>query len=235
MGHRSAALRALASLWLLPVLALTPRAAAAFPLRSPQVVFSSAALQIYLDHVDGGINALTDQVDNASWISQFFTMGCDNGFAISSPDTTGTCTVGAYSTLESSPALFALLPAEAKRGWSVLCHISSTGTIVAILVDELGTVVGETFSPGFDRAHTGLYVQGPGGTWFTEDARNGGQPQALSFAGTGANQGTVFLCFETRAYDPGGSTFTGEIVQVRALCGVPARQSTWGQLKALYR
>jgi hypothetical protein len=107
--------------------------------------------------------------------------------------------------------------------------------LVAILFDDLGLVIGVTQYPGFDRAHTGLYVQGSGGTWFTEDERNGGQPQALSFAGTGANQGTVFLCFETWPYNPGSSTFTGEILQVQAPCGDPVRQPSWGQLKAHYR
>lgn len=235
MGHRSAGLRALAGLSLLPVLALTPRPVAAFTLRAPQVVFSAGALQNQLNDADGGINAVTDQVENSSWISSLLAKGCAMWFEIRSLDTTGTYTVGAYSTSQSNRTLCALFPAGATRGWFATCRISSSGTLTVGLYDELMRFVGLTQYPGFDPAYTGFYVEGPGGVWFTEDARNGGSAQALSFGGSGVNYGSVFLCFETWPYNPDGSTFTGAIVQVEAMCGLPVRPPTWGQLKALYR
>lgn len=235
MGNRSAVLHALAGLSLLPVLALSPRATAAFTLRHPQVVFSAGALQSQLDAADGGIHVLTDQVENFSWIAPLLAKGCDVAFGIRSLDTTGTFTVGAYSTSQSSSTLCALLPAGATRGWFAACRISSSGILTVRLFDEVANFVGLTQFPGFDPAHTGFYVDGPGGIWFTEDARNEGSAQALSFGGTGINHGSVFLCFETWPYDPDDSTFTGVVLQVEAVCGLPARPSTWGHLKGLYR
>ncbi len=232
MGHRRMTTRALVSLALPMALALAPRAEAAFPLRSPQTVFQPGPLQSDLNGAGESIDVLTDQVVNASWIPTL--VGCNFVFVMASLDTAGAETVGVYSTSQASPTLCPLLPSGARRGWYVACHLVGS-TLFAYVFDETNSIVSSASYPGFDLNHTGLYLQGSGGTWFTEDSRNGGKAQALSFAGTDAYYGTVFLCFERSPYDPAASTFASEVLLVEPQCGDPVLKPTWGQLKALYR
>jgi hypothetical protein len=232
MPHRSAIARATEGLWLVLALACAPRAAVAFPIRAPQIVLQPAPLQNCFNGMGESINVSTDQVPNDSWMPTL--TGCDLALTIASLDTTGVSTVGFYSTSQPSPTLCPLLPSGAGAGWTCVCHFAADGSLYAVLLDQTDTFISQTKYAGLDLGHAGLYIQGPGGSWYTEDARNGGRAQVLSFQSTNY-PGDVYLGFERSPYDPATSTFASEIVRAQPICGDPARRPTWGQLKARYR
>jgi hypothetical protein len=216
-------------LWALCVLPAS--AHAQYPLRSPQVYFASAELQNDLGALGETINVSTDQIVMGSSVAG--NMSCPFLVEIVSRDTAAALTVGVYSTSEATPALCPLLSGGFRKGWYCDCHVIRD-TMVVGTFDEQGAFQGFTRYAGFDGIHVGLYVQSGGDTWCSEDARNQGRPQLLSFAGTGACFGFFFDAFEKAQYDI-GSTFTSVVLDLEAACGDPVRTATWGQVKTLYR
>ncbi len=211
--------------------------ASAFSPRAPQVVFSSAALQGYLNGVDGGVNVLTDQLD-AQTFATSVSGNTDFTLMVKLTGDAPQNSVGVYNTLDPSatPALFQLFPAAAAAGWSVFCHFASTGQLTVALYDNsvIPVLQGSTTYTGVDRTHFGFYLQNTGGTYYSQDGRNGQKPQALTYAGTGINYGEWWECLEDNPFTA-ASTFTGAVLQLQSVIPTPVAGKTWGQLKATYR
>jgi hypothetical protein len=77
-------------------------------------------------------------------------------------------------------------------------------------------------------------MQSPCGLWFTQDTRNGGLPQVLTYNGTGGNFGETFVAFEQCSYNP-SSDFNDALLVLQSVIPTPTTKTTWGSLKTLYR
>jgi len=212
-------------------LGVSVSAAAPFPLRSPQVPFAYGALQGYFASIgEPSINVATMQYDAQSWA---VTISGNAEFTIllktMSPDNS----IGIYTTTEVVPLLKQVFPGFAAAGWYATCHFTTVGTVKVSLFDDLGDLQGVTTYP-IDRNNFGFYLQGPGGTFYSQDSRNGGAPQVLTYAGI-SNYGDWFECFEVAPYNPGSSTFTGCVLDLQSVIPTPTSQQSWGRLKSLYR
>jgi hypothetical protein len=208
--------------------------ASAFTLRSPQVVFNSFQLQGYLTAWDGGINANTDQVD-----AQAFSTGItgNTDFTLLLKNATGTA-VGVYNASAAAPTLYQIFPPGAANEWSAACHFRTTGELDVTLYDNNFVIQGTATYMGVDRTNFGFYIQGPCGLWYGQDYRNGPAPQVLTYAGTGANSGEWFECFEACPYNASSyGEFTGSVVVLESVTPkpVPVSHTSWGALKAQYR
>jgi hypothetical protein len=209
--------------------------AGAFNLRAPQVLFCNASLQAYLNANDGGVNTLTDQLDAQVWQTSV----SGNATFTLMIELAGNATqnsIGVYNTLDAVPALDQVFPGAATAGWFATCHFTSTGTLKVLLYDDTATPQGTTTYTGVDRTHFGFYLQGPGGTFYSQDGRNGGNPQILTYAGTGQNYGDWWECFEDLPF--GGSCATDyedAVCLLQSVVPTPTHNKSWGSLKAGYR
>jgi len=212
--------------------------------RVPQVQFGSGNLQAYLDVMDGGIHVLTDQLNfqvvqsNAQGSSDFTVTLRANVKAAG--EIVGVYNGGALGTS------YLLLPAFATDGWFAVCSFSVTGRLTVYLYDASPSPVfqGATVYTGLNRNAIGLFLQNTAGTFYSEDILNAGAaPQALLYAGTGVNTGGLWVCFQTSPYGAASSTFAGAVLtlepplgnSLQPQCATPARTTSWGSLKAIYR
>ncbi len=208
---------------------IAPLASAA--LRSPQVTFNYAPLQAYLNSIDGGINVATDQVDAPLFATGYvgnndFTLMLKNASSAS---------IGLYNGLDVVPAPYLLFSTTSIALYRALCHFDNTGGLTVSYMDDLGNVLGSATFSGVDRNHFGFYLNSGSGTVYSQDGRNGPNPQMLTYAGTSANYGDFFICMEPAPYSPSTSTFTGAVVILQSVAPTPTRGSSWGALKSLYR
>jgi hypothetical protein len=213
-------------------LALVAVPASALTLRNPQVPFSDAPLQNYMNVVDPGINVLTQQVDAQVWSVSItgntdFTLMLKNHLGMNA-------SVGVYNGNDPNPipALFQVFPGGAVAGWYATLHFGG-GNLIVSLFDQNSTFMGQTFYPGVDQNNFGFYIQGPGGTWFSQDARNAGAPEMLAYNSV-ALPGDFWLCWAAESYS-GLSTFDDVVINVQSIRPTPAVPHTWGSLKARYR
>jgi hypothetical protein len=214
--------------------------------RVPPVAFNSAALQAFLAANDGGINVMTDQKD-----AQYFPISLPTYVTrqlnVILRFTTSTARVGIYSAPDptGAPTLFQIFPDSSRAWWGAQCTFTSNGGLTVTLFDYLSMLIQGTVTySGFSGTVAGWYLQNAGGTYYSQDARNGGSPQALLYAGTGINFYDTWECLEGAPYNAGTSTFTSAVLDVRDgyyqgpfidPCVTPVRSSTWGSLKAIYR
>jgi hypothetical protein len=216
-------------------LALVAAPASALNLRVPQVGFFSGPLQNYMNIVDPGINVQTQQLDAQVW-SVSITGNTD--FTLMLKNQLGTtASMGVYNggaPMGPVPPLFQVFPGGAVAGWYATLHFGG-GNLIVSLFNQNSVFMGQTFYPGADKDNFGFYIQGPGGTWFSQDARNlaGPRPQMLAYSSL-ATPGDFWLCFEAAAYG-GTSTFDKVVVNVQSVRPTPAANTTWGSLKAMYR
>jgi hypothetical protein len=239
--------RLIASLMLLAGIALAARPVAAYPLRSPQVIFNTASLQQELNRQDGGIQASTDQLE-AQVLSTTF-LGSTLIVQLLRP---GGAEFGVYDPSQAgSPTRYPVFAAASDSSGFSTVHFTLDGRLVVAMFDSNAVFQGSMVFAWPGGANFGLYVAGPGGTWYSQDARNAGEPHALTYAGTGVNYYDLFECFEPRALDPTDpESFAGLVVSIeRSTCGAgsrpsfgaygtdctPAVTSTWGRLKIVYR
>jgi hypothetical protein len=200
-------------------------------LRSPQVSFVSGPLQAQLTALDGGINVTTDQQD-----AQVFTSGYtgNTDFTLYIKNVAAT-SYGLYTGTDPGPTLNPLFSPAALNGYRALCHFDNTNGVTVQFQDQDGNPIGSTFYSPINRNYFGFYVQGGSGTWFSQDGRNGPNPQVLAFNGTGANYGETFLCFQSTPYNGESSTFDDAIIVLQSVVPTPTHNSTWGRIKATYR
>jgi hypothetical protein len=203
--------------------------ASAFPLRVPQVVFNSAPLQAYLNIVDTGINANTDQMAAQTWSVAFtgnsdFTLTLRNGFG------NGTA-VGVYNGADVAPALRLVFPPVAIPGWYAALHFAG-GNLTVSLFDQNSVFQGQVTYPAVNPNNFGYYIQGPCGVWYSQDFRNP-LPQVLEYA-SNATLGDYWIAFSA-CQSGANSTFNDVVINVQSVRPVPAANSTWGQVKNQYR
>lgn len=215
-------------------LGASPAAANPFPLRAPQVVFGSASLQGYLNGVGESINVDTEQLDAQVWTTAVsgnstFTLMIElAGFA-------GSNTIGIYNTNDPpNPPLFQVFPGAASAGWFATAHFGN-GNLVVTLFDNNSVIQGQSFYAGVNPNAFGFYLQGQGGTFYSEDSRNGGLAQMLTYAGTGQNFGEWWECFEDLPRTPGSGDFDDAVLLMQSVVPTDVAGETWGRLKALYR
>jgi hypothetical protein len=215
-------------------LALSVSPAAAFNPRIPQVVFNSASLQGFLNGLGESINVNTDQLDAQVWTSA---VSGNSTFTLMI-ELTGNANqnaIGIYNTSGPPvPPLFQVFPPAATAGWFATAHFQG-GNMVVTIFNQNSIIQGQIFYPGVDANGFGFYIQGPGGLWYSEDARNGGAPQILTYAGTGQNFGEWWECFEDSPFAGGDKDFQDAVLLLQSVVPTSAEAQTWGRLKALYR
>ncbi len=212
--------------------AIPARGVRAWTLRNPQVYFQAAGLQAALTDWDGYANAQTDQVN-----LPLLTPAVDSAFLMTVVRADG-CAVGLYAGTES-PQLVPIFPATASAGCFAFVRIEANGDLAVAHFDPSGNATGFERYVGVPGGGLGLYVEGPAGRMYSEDARNGA-PQVLVYAGNGIRYGNWMECLEPLPYDPDApGEFSRTLVEVMPQTGdplpTPVRPRSWGSLKAAYR
>lgn len=227
-------LRSLAVLALVAgAVAFAAPAQAQFPLRAPQITVNpgDGAIQGYFNSVGEAINVATDQRDAQTWSttisgnSTFTFMLEIAGFANQNA-------IGVYNGGDAVPALYQVFPGAAVAGWYAVASFGSSGSLVVTLFDNNSVFQGQSAYAGVTRNNFGFYIQNSSGTLYSQDYRNGGIAEVLTFAGTGQNLGSWWQCFEDQLN--GDRDFNDAIVFVESVNPVPAGKSSWGRIKGLY-
>ena len=211
-------------------------ASASAALRAPQINFAGGSLQGYLNGVGESINVLTDQQDVQRWQS---TVSSNSTFTIQIElaGNAASNTIGLYNAALAAPPLYQVFPGAATSGWfAVASFRTGPVRVVVTLFDNNAAIQGQTTYLGADKDNFGFYLQGPGGTFYTQDARNtGAVAQALTYAGTGVNGGNWWLCWEDLAVPPPGNNGFGDyddaVLFLESVNPTPVAKTTWGQLK----
>jgi hypothetical protein len=206
-------------------------------LRVPQIAVVGGSLQGYLNGVGEAINVLTDQQDVQRWAS---TVSNNSTFTIQI-ELAGNAPLNAYGLYNASlavPPLYQVFPGAASAGWFAVASFRTAPIRVVVnLFDDLAALQGTNTYLGADRNDFGFYIAGPGGTFYTQDARNpGGLAQALTYAGTGLNAGQWWLCWEDIDRNAGGADddFEDGVLFLESVNPTPVNRTTWGQLKARF-
>jgi hypothetical protein len=227
----------LATLAAAAALLLVASPAGAFNVRVPQVGLCSGSLQSYLTGVGESINVATAQVDAQVW-STTVSGNADFTLMIELTGNGPQNAIGVYNVDDPvNPPLFQIFPGAATADWSAYVQFKPSGALIVHLYDAGGADMGQTNYAGVNRNRFGFYLKGPGGTFYSQDGRNGGLAQVLTYAGTGLNSGSWWQCFEDLPYVyPDCSTdFDDAVMFIQSVNPVPANLQTWGRLKALYR
>jgi hypothetical protein len=214
-------------------------AAWAWPARSPQVPLQTGwdgiSLQTYLSSVGEGLNTLTDQLDLQTWHSPPSGSGSLSlrveiaGYASSN-------SIGIYNAGDAHPALCLVFPGAATAGWYATCNFSTGGHLLVSLYDNANVFQGNTNYSNVNSDNFGFYLQGPAGTFYSQDYRNaGGKPQVLTYAGTGQYTERWWECFEDLPYASSDIDFQDTILLLESFVPTPVRGNSWGALKATYR
>jgi hypothetical protein len=210
----------------------------AFDLRSPQIPFCSGPLQGYFAGIGQGINVTTDQLDAQKWTSS---LSGNAAFTIMLEQTRDDAfTLGVYNIDDPSnpPSLFQVFPIWAGVNWSAYVQFGG-GNLTVNLFNAAMQFQGQTVYNGVSATRFGFYLQGILGTFYSQDSRNGGRAQILTYAGTGRSWGDWWECFEDQPYhypDPGcASDFNDAVLELQSVTPVAVHGQTWGALKSLYR
>ena len=210
-------------------------------LRATQVTVNGGSLQGYLNSVGESINVLTDQQDVQRWqatVSNNSTFTIQVEFA----GNAGSNTYGLYNASLVAPPLYQVFPGAATNGWFAVASFRTAPVRVVVnLFDASAALQGTNTYLGADRNDFGFYLQqapGTGGlTFYTQDARNpGGLAQALTYAGTGINSGSWWLCFEDLTSSQGSDyDFDDAVLFLESVNPTPVHTTTWGDLKARFK
>ena len=206
-------------------------------LRFPQVPVAGGSLQGYLNGVGESINVLTDQNAAQTWAS---TVSGNATFTlqIELAGNAAANTIGLYNGGLAVPPLYQVFPGAATNGWfAVASFRNSPIRVIVNLFDNNANPVGNNTYLGADRNNFGYYLSGPGGTFYTQDARNAGSAaQALTYAGTGVNVGSWWLCWEDLRVGGGADLdYEDAVLFLESVNPTPVHRSSWGQLKARFR
>jgi len=206
-------------------------------LRSPQVVVNNGTLQGYLNSVGESINVLTDQQDIQRWQS---TVSNNSTFTlqVEFAGNAGTNTYGLYNASLASPPLYQMFPGAATNGWFAVASFRTAPTRVVVnLFDATAALQGSSTFLGADRTNFGFYLQqNPGLVFYSQDARNpGGLAQMLTYAGTGINTGSWWLCMEDLTASQGSDyDFDDAVLFCESINPTPVAKTSWGELKARF-
>jgi hypothetical protein len=208
--------------------------ASAFNLRAPQVAFNDTTLQAYLNSQGESINTLTDQVDGQVWNTS---VSGNATFTLMIELTANAANnaIGVYNAGVPAPALRNIFPGGASAGWFATAHFGG-GNLTVTVFDQNSVIQGQITYAGVNANAFGFYLVGPGGTFYSEDAKNpGGKPRILTFLGTGPNFGDWWECFEDSNGATATSDFDDAVLLLQSVVPTPTSASTWGKVKSLYR
>lgn len=205
-------------------------------LRVPQVSVTPTRLQDYFDSVGQTINAYTDQYDIQCWST---TVSNNATLTLMVELTAGLAPVNAFGIYNCAsgpnPATYQVFPGAAEAGWFAVASFFPSGQLVVNLFDASASLVSTSTYTGVDRHNFGFYLQNTGGTYYSEDSRNGGHAQALTYAGTGASAGQWWICWEDLPFSQADFDFEDMVVFVESVNPpLPVASSTWGAIKSLY-
>lgn len=202
--------------------------------RSPQVALNGASLQAYLNSVGQTINVYTDQFDIPCWST---TVSNNATFTIQlelAGNATGN-SVGVYNCGDAAPALYEIFPGAAQPGWFAVAsfNVGGPGNLVVNVFNSSAILVSSTAYSGVNSSNFGFYLQDPdANVYYSQDARNGGDPQALVYAGTGTSVGQWWLAFEDSPFAASDQDFDDFVMFMESVNKpVPAIQTTWGGVK----
>jgi hypothetical protein len=208
-------------------------------LRAPQAPVLGGSLQAYLNSVGESINVNTDQDATQTWST---TVSGNSTFSlqIELAGNAASNTLGIYNGADVAPALYQVFPGAATNGWFATASFRTGPVRVVInLFDDNGAFQGSnTYLAGPpDRNNFGYYLSGPGGTFYTQDARNtGSSVQALAYKGTGVNSGQWWLCWEDLQVGGGADQdYDDAVLFLESIAPTPVNATSWGQLKARFR
>ncbi len=224
------------------VLAALPRSSSAstqllylVPPRIPQVPVNGSGLLGYFNSVGELIDPTRDQVVGeliASDVSNNATFSVQLELDRHVDPTT----IGLYNGYQTSPLLMEVFPSNAGPGWfAVVSYRMAPVRAVVNLFDNNAAFLGSRTYLGADRNGIGIYVAGPSGVLYSQDARNpGGAPKILFFKGTGINFGRPWICVESADAD---DDFDDTVLFIEANFGsvTPVHRATWSALKARFR
>jgi hypothetical protein len=206
-------------------------------LRSPQVVVNTGSLQGYLNSQGESINVLTDQNAAQRWAA---TVSNNSTFTIQVElaGNAASNTYGIYNASAVAPPLYQVFPGAATTGWFAVASFRTAPVRVVVnLFDASAALVGTNTYLGADRNDFGFYLQqNPGLVFYTQDARNpGALAQALTYAGTGINSGSWWLCFEDLTQSQGSDyDFDDAVLFLESVNPTPVSKTSWGSLKARF-
>src|SRR6185503_3755166 len=205
---------------------------AAAALRVPQIVVNGGTLQGYLNGVGEAINVSTDQQDIQRWTA---TVSNNSTFTIQ-VELSGNAasnTIGLYNAGFGVPPLYQVFPGAATNGWFAVASFRTAPIrVIVSLFDASAAFQGSTTYLGADRNDFGFYLQQQaGGVLYTQDARNpGGHAQALTYAGTGINSGSWWLCFDDQSLPQGSDyDFDDAVLFLESVNPTPVNKTSWGE------
>lgn len=212
----------------------TPSAAA---LRAPQVSVLGGTLQTYLNSIGESINVLTSQDATQLWAH---TTSATTGFTLmieNSPGASATSVSMYNGSGPANPARYLLLPNSFTPQYFALATFKPGNLLTVNRFNDLGILISSITYSGVDPTGFGFVLDGPGTSSYTQDSRNpGGRVQAVAFAGTGANAGAWWLCFEESPVAAGSDQdFDDCVIVMESVNPSPVNSTTWGQLKARFR
>lgn len=216
------------------LIAVAPAQAQYAP-RVPQVVFNYGSLQGYLNGLGESINVATDQVDAQVWQTGV-SGNTEFTLMVELAGNAAQNNIGIYNTGDAVPALFQVFPGAAQAGWFAnVTFRNSPSRAIVTLFDFDAVIQGQTTYLNVDRTAFGFYLQNPGGTFYSQDARNGGAAHVLTYAGTGQNDGEWWQCFEDVALQSSDLDYDDAVLLLQSVVPTPTSATSWGRLKGLYR
>jgi hypothetical protein len=207
-------------------------------LRVPQVPVAGGLLQEYFDGVGEYARVATDQRDLQALFSGsepdvYFSLQIS---VIAKP---AGASIGVYDATAVDPELIEVVPPEGEPGWLAFAMFRSGPTRVQVVIfDERGALQQSHSYPGGNTQAIGIYLQGPEGRFYSQDARNpASDPQMLFFSGQ------YFACSwwasgESTSLSGGADgDFDDLIVRFDSAhwCPDPVSRSTWGAVKSRFR
>lgn len=214
------------------------------PLRTPQAVIHGTGLRDYFTSTSVGesIAPSTDQRD-AGLLNGSVSGNATYNLQIEMGPNPHGLETGIYNGYDVNPALMRVLPAAATVGWfAVVAFRTAPVRAVVSLFDADASFQGQTTYLGAAKGGVGLYVQGAGGTFYSQDERNSGAaPQLLFFAGTGWNAGSAWVAVEDQPVSGGADGDYADLILLveniqEYSAGVTStRHTTWGELKSRFR
>lgn len=205
-------------------------------LRVPQIAVGGGGLQGYLNSVGESINVNTDQNAAQRWAS---TVSNNSTFTIQVElaGNASSNSLGLYNASNPSPPLYQVFPGAATAGWFAVASFRTAPVRVVVnLFDANAALQGTVTYLGADKNDFGFYLMGPGGLFYTQDSRNGGNAQALTYAGTGLNSGSWWLCWEDLPIGGGSDQDHDDAVLfLESVNPTPVSKTSWGQLKSRFR
>ena len=206
-------------------------------LRVPQKAVLGGSLQAYLNGVGESINVLTQQDATQVWTHTTSTTTTFTIMVEQSPNANLNI-VGMYNaSAGGAPPLYVLLPGALTPDAFATATFRPGGVLEVSRFDANALPSSSQTYNGVDPTAFCFYIQGPNGTYYTQDYRNpGGNAQALSYQGTGGNAGTWWLCFEETSVAAGSDQdFDDSVILMESVNPTPTLTTSWGQLKARFR